>query len=118
MLVKDAGDAAGHLDRAEEFLLLGVVSHGGITDGASPHWGDQGADGKAFARDEVGDLLQFVVSRLGIGVRQEEEIVDALEFLAVDVGGGRQIEHVLEADGRLLAFTGAFADEAGPHGVM
>ena len=56
--------------------------------------------------------------RLGIRVREEEEIVDALEFLAVDVRGGGEIEHVLEADGRLLAGAVAFADEAGPHGVV
>jgi hypothetical protein len=51
-------------------------------------------------------------------MRQEQKVVDAVELLAVDVRGGRQFEHPLERDRRLLAGVGALADEAGPHGVV
>jgi hypothetical protein len=49
---------------------------------------------------------------------EKEEVIDTLEFLAGDIGGGREVEHVFEADRRFLARAVAFADEAGPHCVV
>ena len=37
-----------------------------------------------------------------IGVRMEQEQIDAFELLAVDIGGGRQFEHPVEADRRMV----------------
>ena len=62
--------------------------------------------------------LELVVAGLGIGVGEKQKVVDAVELLAVDLGGGGQFEHPLERDRRLLAGVGALADEAGPHGVV
>src|SRR5687767_10284033 len=47
----------------------------------------------------------------------EEEQIDALELLAIDAGASRQLEHAIEADGRVVG-AGLFADETGPHGVV
>ena len=116
--VEDLGDAAGHLDGAEEFLLLSVVTHGGVADGAGPHGSHEGTDGEAFGGDEISDALDLVIAGLGIGVREEEEVVDAFELLAVHVGCGREVEHALQADRGFLAVAIAFADEAGPHRVV
>ena len=49
-------------------------------------------------------------------MRVEEEEVHAVELDAVDLGRGGQIEHGIQVDGRLG--IGAFADQAGPHGVV
>jgi hypothetical protein len=116
--VEDLRDAAGHLHGAEEFLLLGVVAHGGITHGAGPHGRHEGADAEALGGDEIGDLLEFVVAGLGIRVGQEEEVVDAFKLLAVHIRGGGEVEHLFEADRGLLAFAIAFADESGPHCIV
>lgn len=118
MFVENLGNAAGHFHGAEEFFLLGVVTHRRIANGAGPDWGDEGTDGEALACDQISDALDFVVTRIWIGVREEEEVVDALKFLAVDVCSGREVEHAFQADGRFLTFAVAFADESWPHGVM
>ena len=80
-------------DGADELLAVLVVAHGGITDRARPDRRDERADGEALARDHVGDRLQVVVAGIGIGVRKKEEVVDAVELLAVHFGGGGQFEH-------------------------
>ena len=95
-----------------------VGAHGGVADGAGPDRCDEGADIEAFALDQVGDALEFVVTGLGIGVRQEEEVIDPVKLLAIDLGGGGQFKHALERDGWFLAFLVALADESGPHCVM
>lgn len=96
VLVEDSGDTTGHFHGAEEFFLLGVITHSGAAVGTWPHWGDKGTDGESFAGDEIGDLLQFVIAGLRIGMRQEEKVVDAIELLSVNVGGGSEVEHTLE----------------------
>jgi hypothetical protein len=55
--IEDLGDAAGHFHGAEEFFLLRVVAHGGITDGAGPHGSHEGTDAEAFAGDQIGDAF-------------------------------------------------------------
>jgi hypothetical protein len=57
------------------------------------------------------------VGRIDVDVRFEQEDVDAIEPGAVDLGLGGQIEHGVEVDAGFGAGT-AFADEAGPHGVV
>jgi hypothetical protein len=47
----------------------------------------------------------------------EEENIDAIEFNAVDLGFGGEVEHGIEVDARFSAGA-ALADKAGPHGVV
>ena len=47
-----------------------------------------------------------------------EEQVDAVELDAVDLGLGRQVEHLVEEDVRFRAAHALLADEPGPHGVV
>ena len=49
---------------------------------------------------------------------EKKKVIDAIKFLAVDFCCGSKIEHALKADGGLLTFIGAFADESWPHGIM
>ena len=49
---------------------------------------------------------------------QKQKIIDAIKFLAIHLGGGGEVEHVLEADRRFLTFVVAFTDKSGPHGVV
>ena len=60
---------------------------------------------------------ELVVAGVGIGVRMEQEQIDAFELLAVDLGVGGQLEHAVEADRRMVGLR-LLADEAGPHGVV
>src|SRR4029077_2181160 len=46
-----------------------------------------------------------------------EKEVNAIEFDTIHGGIGSEFEHGIEVNGRFGAVT-AFADEAGPHGVM
>ena len=71
---------------------------------------------KPRAPDLVGQALQIVVGRVDADVRVEQEQVDAVELDAVHLGGGGEVEHGVEVDGRFRVRP--FADEAGPHGVV
>ena len=51
-------------------------------------------------------------------MREEKEVINAIEFLPVHVRRNGEVEHVLKTDWRLLSFAGSFADESGPHCVM
>ena len=69
--------------------------------------------------DLVCDCLELVLARVGIRVRLEQEVVDALELLSVDFRAGGKLEHAIEADGRFgSGFISAFSDETGPHCIM
>ena len=116
--VEDLRDAAGHLHGVEEFRLLGVITHGAVTHGAGPNGSHEGTDGESACGDLIGDLLDLVIAGIRVGVREEEEVVDAFKLLAVHIRGGGEVEHALEADRGFLAFAIAFADEAGPHRVV
>src|SRR5688572_8969911 len=50
-------------------------------------------------------------------MRRNDEKVDAIEFLAVDLGLRGQLEQRVERDDRLTV-AGALADDAGPHGIV
>ena len=118
VFIENFRNAAGHLHRIEEFTALSGIAHRGVPDCARPNGSDQRADVESFADNEIGDAFQFIVSGLGIGVRQEQKIIDAVELLTVHLGGGGEVEHVLEADRGFLAFVVALADEPGPHGIV
>ena len=118
MVIEDFGDANGHFDCVEEFFLRRIVSHGGITHGTRPNWCHERTYCESFARDQVRDLLEFVFRGFWVGVRMEEEVVDALKFLPVHISGGREFEHPLQADRGFLTFAVAFADETWPHGIV
>ena len=117
MLVEELGDAAGLLDREQELLLLFVGTHGGITHRATPDRSDERAHLQALGGDEVRHLLEVVLGDIGVGVRVEQEQIDAVELVAVDVGGDGHVEHLLEGDRRVIG-VGFLADEAGPHRVV
>ena len=117
MLVEELGDAAGLLDREQELLLLFVGTHRGITHRATPDRSDERAHLQALGGDEVRHLLEVVLGDIGVGVRVEQEQVDAVELVAVDVGGDGHVEHLLESDRRVIG-VGLLADEAGPHRVV
>ncbi len=51
-------------------------------------------------------------------MRQEKEVVDPVELLAVHLRGGSQFEHPFETDWRLLALRISFANQPGPHCVV
>ena len=118
MLIENLRNATGHPHRVEKFAALLGRAHRRIAHGAGPNGRDQRGDIKTLAGDEVGDAFQLIIGGLGIGVRQEQEVVDAVEFLPIHLGGGSEVKHVLEADRRFLAFVVALADESGPHGVV
>jgi hypothetical protein len=45
------------------------------------------------AGDQVGDLLQFIVAGLWVGVGQKQKVVDPVKLLSVDLGGCGEFEH-------------------------
>ncbi len=102
---------------SDEIRAVLVAAHRRAADGA----GQTGATSEPTARPLAAILsamrAQVVVAGVGIGVRMEQEQIDAFELLAVDVGVGRQLEHAVEADRRMVG-AGLLADEAGPHGVV
>ena len=118
VFVENLGDTAGHLDGLEEFTALFLGAHSRVTHGAGPHGSHQRADVESFALDQIGDAFQLIVAGFGIGVGQEEKIIDAVVFLPVHLGGGGEVEHAFEADRRFLTFLVALAYETGPHGVV
>ena len=95
---------------------LGVIAHGGAAAGGRPDGSDQRAGAQSFGRELVGEAGQVVVGGIDIGVGQGEEEIDAIEAHAIDPGGGGEIEHGIEIDGRFG--IGTFSDESGPHGVV
>lgn len=118
MFVEYARDTAGHFHCVEELRLLRVIAHRRVTDRARPHGSHERTHGETLACDHVGDLLQFIVARLRVRVRQEKEVVDAREFLTIHARGGGEVEHFFEADRWFLTFGVAFTDETGPHCIV
>ena len=114
---EDVGDSAGFFDREDEVVAVGLRAEGGASDGARPDGGHERADFEVFGGDEVGDFFQLVLGGVGIGVRVEEEVIDAVILLATDFGIFSQLKHALEGDGWVVGAV-FFPDEAGPHCVM
>ena len=56
---------------------------------------------KPCGTDFVGELLDAVIVDIDADVRVEQEEVDAVEFDAVDLGLGGEVEHGIEVDGRV-----------------
>ena len=118
MLVENLGDAAGLTNRVDELAPLHRRSHGRVAHRARPDWRHERTDRKSVGSDQVGDPSQVVDGGVGIGVRMEQEVVDAIEFLAVNAGCGGQCQHFFEADRRFLPRAIPLANEARPHGVV
>ena len=117
MVLEDPADPAGFLDGEDEVFSIIVRAECTAADGSRPDRGDHRADLEAVAGDLVGDCLEVVVGGVGIDVGVEEEHVDAVVLAAVDLGGGGELEHAVERDGRVVGFR-FLADKAGPHGVV
>ena len=118
VLIEDSRNPAGLADRVDELRPLHRAPHGRVADRARPDRRHQRPHGKAVGGDLVGDPTDLVVGGIGVGVGEEEKVVDAVELLPVDARRRRQLEHCVEADRRLLPRAVSLADEAGPHGVM
>ena len=65
---------------SDEFLACCGVAHRGIADGAWPDRRDQRTDGEARDGDFVGHRADRFVAGVGIGVRMEQEQIDASNF--------------------------------------
>ena len=85
-LLQDAGDAAGLLDSQHEVLAILIRTEGRATDRARPDRSNQRTNRKPRTRDLVRHLLDLVLRSIGIGVRVEDEEVDAVVFPAADIG--------------------------------
>ena len=101
----------------EEALAVVRVAHRRAAAGAAPDRRDERADLQAVAGDVVGHPLDRVLVAVDVEMRRGDEEVDAVEFLAVDLGVGGQLEQRVERDDR-LAVAAALADDARPHGVV
>ncbi len=77
----------------------------------------QRPDHQVLGADLVGQALQVVVGGVDVHVRRAEEEVDAVEPLAVHLGRGGQLDHLVEADDRLGA-GGTLAHHPGPGRVV
>lgn len=95
VFIEDTSDAASDSDGIEEAFAGGVITHRRIANGPRPHRGDERADGEAVGGDEFGDLVEFLIGAVGIGVGEEEEVVDPIELLPVDVRSCGKFEHAL-----------------------
>jgi hypothetical protein len=118
MILKHVGDAARRLDRREEFFSRCVITHRGISDRTRPNRRDERTDGKAVACDLIRDLSQIVIARVGIGVRQEQKIVNSLEFLTIDIRCCSQFQHPRQRNGWLLARAISLAYQSRPHRIV
>ena len=58
-----------------------------------------------------------IVVDIDADVRVEQKQIDAIELDAIDFRFGGEVEHGIEVDARFRAGA-AFADEAGPHGIV
>ena len=68
------------------------------------------------ATDFVGQGFEFIVGRVDVDMRVEEEQIDAVEPHALDFGVGGQVEHGIQVDRRFAARP--FADNARPCGIV
>ena len=75
-------------------------AHRGAAAGGA-HTGATSEPHQVAARKLVRQPLQIVVGRIDVGVRREQEQIDAVELYAVHLGGGSQVEHRVEIDRRL-----------------
>ena len=82
-------DAAGLFDHGDENLALFRAPHRRTAADRRPNRRHKRADLQAFGRDQVGKLSNLIVCRVDARVRLGEKEIDAVEFLAVDVGPQR-----------------------------
>ena len=110
-------DAAGFAHLLDKFLPLLLAAHGRAAAGWRPNRRNDRADDKAFGADFVREPFQIVIAGINAYMRVEQEQVHAVKLHAVHLRFGGEIEHRVEINGWFRAGA-AFADEAGPHGVM
>jgi hypothetical protein len=118
MFLEHTGNSTSHAHGAEKLFPRLCISHRRIADRAGPDRRDNRADAETVPLNKVGDFLQFVVAGVRIGVRQEKEVVNPVELLAVHLRAGGQFEHPFETDWWFLARFISFADQSRPHGVV
>ena len=95
-------DGAGLADLVDEALAVVLAAHRRAAAGAAPDRRDDRADLEAEAGDVVGHAA-FTSSGVESmsNMRVGEPQVDAVEFLAVDLGIGGQLKQRVERDDRL-----------------
>ena len=104
------------VDLAQKLLLIRLASHGQAAARARINGRDDRADLEVPLAGLVGQAFDFLVAPVDVEVRVIEEDVEAVEARAVALGGGGQVEHGVQVDGRLAAL--AFAHQARPGGVV
>ena len=100
----------------EKAFAIVVAAHRRPAARRCPYRRHERSDDEAACANAIGETLQRVAVGIDVDVRIEQKQIDAFEADAVDVCGGRQIEHRVQIDRRFR--VGAFADEPRPHGVM
>ena len=94
-----------------------IVAHRRAAAGRRPDRRDDRADDQPARREPFSaSSSKLLVGRVDADVRIEQKQIDAVEPLAIDLGRGREVEHRVELNRRLAAL--AFADDAGPGGVV
>ena len=110
------GDAARLADLVEEPPAVGVIAQGRAAAGAGIHRGHDRAHHEVPRPGQVGQPLDLVLAAVDVEVRMVEEDVEAVEADAVDRGGGGEIEHLLQPEGRFAPV--ALAHQSRPDGVV
>src|SRR6185295_2867828 len=87
------------------------------TAGRRPDRRGERADGEVSGLDLVRKLLEVVVRRVGVQVRREQDKVYAVETDTVDLRGGGEVQHPVQADGRMVG-AGFISHKSRPDGVM
>ena len=116
-IAKRFGDVACFADLADEILAVGGAAHGRPAASGRPNRRDDRANDKTPGADLVCQTLNAVIVNLDTEVRIEQENIDAIKPNPVDFRASGQIEHRVQVDGRFGA-RAAFADQAGPHGIV
>ena len=111
------GNPTAFADLFDELFPLVFAPHRRAAAGGRPDRRDHGTNHKTLRRDLVSEPFQFILADVDIDVRVEKKNVHPVELDTVHFGLRCQIEHRVQIDERFGAGA-AFADEAGPHGVV
>lgn len=110
-------DGTGFADLGKIAPPVILGTHRGAATGGRPNGSADGADEEPAPVHFVGEAENGVIVGINVKVRRTQVHVDAVEADAIDLGARGEVEHGVEVQNRLGA-RGAFADDAGPHGVV
>ena len=116
-LPQPLANAAGLANLPDKLPAIFFAPHRRTAARRRPYRCNNRSDHKAPGQNLVGQSLDTVVIRINADVGVEEEKIHAVELDPVHLGLGREVEHGIEVNTGFGAGA-AFADEAGPHGVV